>query len=202
MEPCRENRLIRNSAKRRRATSLQPYLQGELDGLCAIYSVINGLRLLLADQRPLSRLECTTLFSIAVDHLSAKGQLKASAALGLGYRTWYGLTTRMCRAASELAGLKIKTERPFAGRRHTAHERIMRLMREATDKGWPVLAATSDHFTVIASCTQHRLQLFDSSHCHWFAIAGCRTSGVWTGRGHFLAPHSLTVLSIDLPTRA
>jgi len=193
----RENRLTRNSAKRRKTISLQPFLQGDLDGLCGIYSVINGLRLVLADRRPLSTLECTTLFSIAVDYLSTKGQLKGSAALGMGYRTWYELTTRMCGATSELVAMTIRAERPFAGRKRSSHERILRLIREATDEGRPVLAATSDHFTVIASCTQHRLQLFDSSHCHWFAITGCRTSGILTGHGHFIVPHSITVLSIE-----
>jgi hypothetical protein len=66
------------------ARTIEPLGQGELDGLCGLYSAINALRLCAASHgRPLDWDQCERLFREGVDYLDAHGRLLHGAYWGM-----------------------------------------------------------------------------------------------------------------------
>ena len=52
-----------------------PFRQGDLDGLCGAYAVVNAVRLAALPHRKLRRTACAALFGDLVDELAEAGRL-------------------------------------------------------------------------------------------------------------------------------
>src|ERR671932_2235549 len=64
--------------------ALQPYRQGDLDGLCGPYCVVNAVRLAAHPQRRLREAECTELFAALMAELADIGRLRTAVTDGTG----------------------------------------------------------------------------------------------------------------------
>jgi len=148
-----------------------PYQQGELSGLCGVYSAINAARLLspeLATQRAL----WIDLYRYAVQWLGEQGRLRSGLVHGLSYDLWKELQHAIHDELSCKRGISYRM-RPLIRRRTrvpgsdpAAH------VRQALQEGRPVLCALAgelDHYTVIAGHTHSRWLLHDSYGYRWVA---------------------------------
>lgn len=82
------------------ACSIEPLTQGSLDGLCALYAILNALRLALAKHEPLSRSRSKALFGQGIAFLDGKCGLEAALVDGMGARRRYSLARHLAKLAS------------------------------------------------------------------------------------------------------
>jgi len=176
-----------------------PFEQGEFDGLCALYSVINGIRLAFASQRPLSYAHCQTLFFEGIAFIEAKGRLASTITEGTNFIFWFSLQGHLCKVASDLSGQTITIERPFKTSKFVRLEQLKAKVLECSSQGLPCLAALAGrykHYTVIQGATPTRIHLFDSYGYRWVNWANVRTSSKTGAQAHVFRPSSLCALRL------
>ncbi len=125
-----------------------PYLQGQLDTLCGIYSAINGLAAVLASVRPLRGGKATQLFHHAIAFVAQRMTLADAVTDGIGPELWLDLLHELAGLLKAGPGRAISIERPFAD---TAIVRFFTANRRFTlsDEDAPELRNPSDDAYVI-----------------------------------------------------
>jgi hypothetical protein len=153
---------------------LTPHAQGDLIGLCALYSTTNAIQLVLASVQPLSRAASQALFVEGLRYLDRKNGLLAAAVDGIGPRRRLSLAKHLARHAST-GSYSIQIERADHKRLRSIAQ-IMRWIEISLRDDKPVLMGLEgglEHWTVVAAVTPKTLVLFDSvqqfirkSSCH------------------------------------
>ncbi|MCO5792663.1 MAG: hypothetical protein HEQ21_07575 [Blastomonas sp.] len=153
------------------ATELPPYCQGDLDGLCGPYALINALRVTLEPHRIISDDEARDLLRQMVDHAIPPKQMAASLREGI---TWPKLR-KMAMLVAELATDKVTRVQLIEVSAPNEAERweTLSLLVEA---GSPVLFHdnTIDHYTVTIGLTVSRVRLYEGDGQHWLPRVGLR----------------------------
>jgi len=72
----------------------KPFEQGDLDGLCGVYAVINAVRLAAHPHHRLRVADCRGLFAALLAELADEGRLRGFVAAGLGPRVLVRLLRR------------------------------------------------------------------------------------------------------------
>lgn len=145
---------------------LRPIQQGELDGLCGIYSLINAIRLVKFEAGNLRPNESETLFSFAVHRLADTGDLRERICIGVPWGILKQVGQRMAKVASEES-----VELRVAPVKRGQADRIA-LIKHHLLSGSPVIASVhrDQHYTVITGWTPTRAIIFDSSGSHWVPL--------------------------------
>jgi len=156
----------------------QPYWQGELDGLCGIYSVINGLlwalhtlrsqRSTRARQvRPLTMGECHDLFSSLLVCMILHHETVQPAVDGLNSRDLAQLLRRGAHWLAERRAMRLSVVRPFHRRLRVPANELRKAMGDHLAKPGTAAIIGIDppwhHWTVATSVSPTRLKLLDSS---------------------------------------
>jgi len=153
------------------ATELPPYCQGDLDGLCGPYALINALRITLEPHRIVSDDEARNLLRQMVDHAIPPKQMAESLRDGI---TWPRLR-KMAMLLAELATNKVTGVQLIEISAPNEAERweTLSLLVEA---GSPVLFHdnTIDHYTVAIGLTASRVRLYEGDGQQWLARVGLR----------------------------
>ncbi len=71
--------------------AVEPFQQGKLDGMCALYAELNGLQLTLHKCGGMPKAQAKDLFARGVGYLDRKGGLNEAISNGMGIRRWHGL---------------------------------------------------------------------------------------------------------------
>lgn len=176
----------------------EPYQQGELDGLCGLYSAVNALALLVARGKRLSTATCTDLFQRGLSTVGADTSLEHVVGLGMDPELWLGIIETLADQLGRKLGLHIAVERPFEAYPHVGFGQIRRTIEAAVDRGAVVpvvLLGTYNHYTVIAAHSPTRFLLHDSARMRWLSKAACGSTR--SRRRHQIAPPWVVVLSVD-----
>ncbi|MEQ8694921.1 MAG: hypothetical protein RIC85_06405 [Gammaproteobacteria bacterium] len=147
------------------APNMASFQQGDLDGLCGLYSVINAIRIARYPIRPLSMKECSDLFQNGVSRLSKTGHLAEFVCEGMEWRYVSNLATSLCKAASvDNRILRPRKPKSTFDKRQRWEWIIHQISKER-----PVMIHLSkrDHYSVITGISQKRIRLFDSSASYW-----------------------------------
>jgi hypothetical protein len=186
-----------------RGLQIAPYRQGQLDGLCGLYAIINAIRLATHDD--------TGEFGHGVwrDLLLALIS-EAENVVGTATAVVYGIRTKPLyelakRAASHMAnehGVPVTVSRS-AGPKHS-FDGIIALLRElsAQPRSAMVIELSGDirHWTVLRRVGNHSLELFDSSGIKRVRLASCRLTHEWAhndGREYVLRRRRVLLISAD-----
>lgn len=140
---------------------LAPYMQGELDSLCGLYSIINAIRLVLQPIAPVSSAKSSQLFEAGIEFLRQHDCLDPALVNGINIRRWKLLAALLAEQAST-AKYSIAVE---TTKRRMPARAIMRCIDDSIANGSPVLLHLGrryQHYTVIAGMTPHSIMLFDS----------------------------------------
>ena len=165
---------------------MKPYLQGQLDGLCGLYSIVNATRLV---NGRMSKSVATELFHSCLNHLHEKGSLPDVICYGMGIHQMLSLLREVVKPTYPL-----DYARPF---RHSAQTPV--------DKWWDAcMDFLSDsqpraiildfamwywsHWTVAWQATEQRLFTFDSSERRIINRRHCTTSELSVEHGILLYP--------------
>lgn len=168
-------------------------LQGDLDGLCGLYAVINAVRLACAPDRPITHREAKGLFAAGAEHLCRKQILKATLQSGLTRKRQAKLAKAVLHyAAQDLQRpMQLRPVKSVAGQYHAA-------IWDEIDQGHPVCAlfdGALDHYTVIAGISHNRLTFFDSTNLSWVSRASCRYSAEPHIARHHIKTRSLFAIA-------
>ena len=149
---------------------LRPIQQGELDGLCGIYSLINAIRLVKFESGALRAIESEALFSFAAYRLADTGDLRERICAGVPWGVLKQVGQRMAKVASE-ESVELRVSPVKRGQA----DRIALIKRHLLN-GSPVIASVhrDQHYTVITGWTPTRAVIFDSSGSHWVPLESIR----------------------------
>jgi hypothetical protein len=178
---------------------VEPYQQGEFDGLCGIYAVVNALCLLVASQSPLSYAQCARLYGRGVEIVRRQDRLAFAATFGISQTLWRQLSAALCASVRRTSGLAVRSTLPFASSSRVPRARVFAAIEAAIDAEQPVLVAllgAYNHYTVICAYTDTRFVLHDSYAYHWISKASCGVSHDGSTSRHQIATRSIIVLEL------
>lgn len=155
-----------------------PLQQGELDGLCGLYAIINALRWALGAAGDFGRSQVDHLFGRLLDELEREAGGIAAVSLGIHDRPLVALARASGRLLAEDLGLAVRVSQPFRSRRPSTATDLARAIRTATEHDRAAfligLKGRYRHWTVCVGATRHHLVLFDSADIHRLRISCCR----------------------------
>ena len=172
---------------------IEPFRQGNLDGLCGLYSAINGLRLALHPHRPLNRTGAKRLFRSGVEYLDRKQWLGDAIQNGMSKGRWHRLIRHLIKQISK-NDLVAQAEMPSFAKRPSIDD-VFSWIADSLAIGAPVLACFADyldHYSVVVAIDDRKLRLFDSSGFKHVLRASC---GIGTGR-HQITPGALIRIAV------
>lgn len=153
-------------------SGLKPFKQGELDGLCGLYAIINAIRW-AAWPTQFGEVAARDLFGVLTDH--------AIKLRGLTSICWYGITVPQLRQLLRRALAHMRTEHGLAfdleaipSKAFTpypnANLRASRYPSSCLGEAFilNLTHATHRHWSVFDTIDKNRLRLFDSGH--WQAL--------------------------------
>ena len=150
----------------------KPFEQGDLDGLCGVYAVVNATRLAAHPHRRLPAARCYELFAALLAELAGEGRLRGFVTRGLGGRVLARLLRRAGRWLRKRHGLALEVRRPFRKQDEPGPEECLRVLAEhLACPGTAVIVGSDEHWTVVRAVTSKRLLLADSGGRRHFAVA-------------------------------
>lgn len=184
------------------APNPSPAIQGELDGLCGVYSVVNAIQWALhtcntaarvrgRGPRPLSDLERLAFFDMLVTALSTRGPLAKFVTVGVRPSELAWLLRMSCQWVSDHRNAELVSRRPCYRQRAGAKPRIVNLLTEhLAVPGSAVIVGVDlplSHWTVVTGLSRKRIRLLDSGFRKYLTLSGIsyrsadRLSGVMLG---------------------
>ena len=160
-------------------TACKPRRQGDGDGLCGHYAVINGLRLALTPHGGLSRDHEGQIWRTLVRHADRKWRFASLFLDGMVPARFVALARRAAAAASKLTGIKVRFQHiPKAavmGRRR----RLVAVVNAFKVRGHVAILACIEgsyinHWSVILGLSASSLRLFDSGFHDRLKLRNCR----------------------------
>lgn len=168
--------------------ALQPLRQGELNGLCGLYSIINAVRLALYP-RQLRKPEIKLLFEAGLRVLSASKRLRYIVADGMYDDMWERMVAAVLVQLALKPGEQLILADLLAEAKVATTPEAHRAIRHALHQGTPTLlniARAYGHWTVVGRHTRSRYYLFDSSAYHWIGVDNLELDDIDTGATHGL----------------
>jgi hypothetical protein len=163
---------------------MKPYYQGALDGLCAIYSIVNATRIVAGIHDEEARL----LFRRILVHLEQSKDLSAVLTQGIGLTTIGGIL-------KDVVGKQIQHRHiPFKHRPDTPLDEFWSAMANFLDEGpqRAILIGLGgpmwDHWSIIHSISDRQIRFFDSHKLRQLNRNRCTTTRSTSVRPHVLHP--------------
>lgn len=182
----------------RGARMIEPVTQGDYDGLCGLYCIINAIRVVMAPRRDLKHEEVRALFRAGVRFLARQGSLPEAVHSCVDERVWPELAKRIVARAQRMSDCPILLERPRLSKEAPVHETLRRIEKMITSGKAPCvfLRGRYRHYSVISGYTPVSLKLFDSFGYHWVRRSSCGIPGTPTSlhRLHLQSLIALTAL--------
>jgi hypothetical protein len=150
--------------------SIQPFRQGDLDGLSALYALINAVRILLHPRQHVGRRAAAGMFAAGLVALHRSGQLLRCTVRDVDQGARALLVDAVHEQVARRYAVKLELVLlPSAPSLRPTSSYI----RHAIRAGSPVLmklAGSPPHWTVAVRNTATRLSLFDSAGRRWLVI--------------------------------
>ncbi|WP_267396514.1 MULTISPECIES: hypothetical protein [unclassified Sphingomonas] len=152
-----------------------PFQQGQLDGLCSIYSAINAVSLLLGRNR-MSQRKADRLFRAGLATAMECMPPEELVASGIPPAIWLPIVRRICREATRGSPVAITSSRPTQRVHEGNFGQVRSIVEAALNRGAVVLIwldGHHDHYTVVRGHTRSRFLLHDSAGLQWLNKKHC-----------------------------
>jgi hypothetical protein len=178
----RDDRSKTRRAGRRRKTAPNrlpaPYQQGELDGLCGLYTIVNAIRLALQPHGGLSDDQAEVLFESLIRVIDDRWELASIMTNGLGDRQFTILLNTSLGIAQGITGKRLVQRRKELSRARNSKGRIRSTLRSLTrnSSGAVILGISGgiSHWSVLSKVTERYIHFYDSDRHNRVAIDSCR----------------------------
>ena len=150
-----------------------PYRQGEFDGLCGMYAIINAISALAPE---LDQATARTLFRHLARHVQSIEQPLPVVAYGMGGSSVRDLLRVAQRYVRKRLNVQIAMERPFRLRRDSRLGQLWDTLRSELDAEQVAIFAIEGvyaHWTVAYRLTPKRIRLLDSGHRQMLLRSRC-----------------------------
>lgn len=192
--------VTRKNRHRRYSCHPLPLVQGDLDGLCGVYAMINAIRLLAPE---LSEDDEKSLFYVLLETLSNAGvELDEIVAFGIGKNNMRSLVSAAREFLREYCDVGLTVEWLDLGGAEPRLSRIWsRLRRETEERRVAIvgLSGIHEHWTVVRRVTRKTMLLYDSDALSRLNRSNC---GVGTRARHRIRPENIAVLDRSSLRRA
>jgi hypothetical protein len=175
----------------------KPYRQGELDGLCGIYAVVNALVLLTAKAAPWTKTYSRTLFRRGVAMVNAKGDLDAVILDGMTPGRWIELVEALTAQVASDLKLDIQVDRLETGSASIRFTLVQEAVEAALARDALVLVlldGVHQHYTVITGHTPQQFLLYDSLGLRRLTKQLCGNER--SGKRHRIASRWVVILQV------
>jgi len=177
---------------------IEPLGQGDYDGLCGLYAILNAIRLAAAPTQILSHKLTQQLFVSGVRYLSEKACLERAVCWAIERQRWLGLMRHMRREAWRTARLRVHHVHMFEDGHEIEAKQVLAAIEHHIAERKALLTfirGAYRHYTVVAGTTPSSLILFDSYGYRWLRKASCVTTTTDPAR-HNLHAQSLMAISL------
>lgn len=188
---CEPRPLKRRGSLYMNGKEMRPYLQGALDGLCAIYSVVNAARII----SDIGEEDSKSLFKQILVYLEESEDLSRVLAEGIGLNT-VGSILR------DVANGRIhERNMPFKHRPDTSLDEFWAEMMSFLDGGSKraILIGVGgrmwDHWSIVHAISDRQVYFFDSRKLKSLKRSRCTTVRPTAARPHLLCPTHTYFLS-------
>jgi hypothetical protein len=189
-----------------RRTGLVPFQQGDLDGLCGIYALINAIRLATADDtRDFPDAAWQEVFFTLL--LEADEAVSTVEAVGLGIdpQPLFRVAQAAVRHMTDEHGLRLTVT--HALRRGEARtldvilHRLTELSQQPRSAVLICLTGFLDHWTVLRRVTGQSLTFFDSSGCARVSLTNCHSKRLrGARRAYIIEPNGVFLVRAKPPS--
>jgi hypothetical protein len=170
---------------------MRPYLQGALDGLCAIYSIVNAARII----SDIGEEESKNLFKQILDYLEKSEDLGRVLTEGIGLNTVGGILRDVANGRIHDRNM------PFKHRPDTSLDEFWSEMMSFLDGGSKraILIGVGgrmwDHWSIVHAISDRQVYFFDSHKLKSLKRSRCTTVRTTAARPHLLCPTHTYFLS-------
>jgi len=170
---------------------MKPYIQGALDGLCAIYSIVNAARI-IAD---IGEEESKDLFKNILIYLEDREDLSRVLTEGIGLNTVGSILRDVANGRMQERGM------PFKHRPDTSLDEFWSEMMSFLDDGSrrAILIGLGgrlwDHWSIVHAISDRQIYFFDSYKLKSLKRSRCTTIRPTAARPHVLCPTHTYFLS-------
>lgn len=171
---------------------MKPYEQGALDGLCAVYGIVNAARIIAG----IDEVQSKELFKRIVLYLENKKGLPEILISGIGLKTIGGILNDVVRGYIRHRSMPFKKypDTPL----DTFWNSMMEFLRNGERRRRAVLIGLGgvyDHWSIVDSITDKQIRLFDSFKLKRLNRNRCATMRCSSSRPHLLFPTHTYFLS-------
>ena len=170
---------------------MRPYLQGALDGLCAIYSIVNAARII----SDIGEEESKSLFKQILDYLENRADLGRVLTEGIGLNTVGSILRNVANGRIRDRNM------PFKHRPDTSLDEFWSEMMSFLDGGSKraILIGVGgrmwDHWSIVHAISDRQVYFFDSHKLKSLKRSRCTTVRHTAVRPHLLCPTHTYFLS-------
>ena len=170
---------------------MKPYEQGALDGLCAVYSIVNAVRIVSG----IGEEEARELFREIIFYLEKTNDLAKILTEGIGLKTIGGIF------ADVVGEQIIDRAMPFKQYPDTPLDEFWAAMTSFLNNGGKraILIGLGgpmwDHWSIVESITERQIRFFDSYKLKRLNRSRCATIRCTSSRPHLLSPTHTYFLS-------
>lgn len=166
-----------------------PYAQGELDGLCGVYAIVNAVEATVAGW---NKADAEGLFQHLVTSLSSQGKLHTAMAEGLGRLELCRLIDYADAYLADEYGLRLKRRVAFARRAPLSRywQRLQDHLKGHSHAAIIGLWGRHEHWSCAHSITERTVKFLDSG---WGPIRQIYRAHCTTGRSGVQRCHELVV---------
>jgi hypothetical protein len=156
----------------------EPLTQGDLDGLCGVYVIINAMRRLCPE---VGKTDCERLFTVMMKSLRKHdaGQ-RSIATSGLHLEQVLDLSRVVCSDLQKRYGIDLRFSVPKNQPKRANVDVVWRLLNERlsiTRVAILGMQGKCDHWTLAVSATNNLIRLADSDGMKVLRRADCRSAG-------------------------
>ena len=191
-----------------RRTALVPFQQGDLDGLCGIYALINAIRLATEnDTRCFPDAVWQELFCALLLEADAVVGTVDAVGLGINPQPLFRLAQAAVRHMAAEHGLRLTVTHAIRRGEPRTFNGILRRLTELARKPRSAvlicLTGHLDHWTVLRRVTGQSLTFFDSSGCARVSLTNWRSSAERSHgarRAHIIEPKGMFLVRANTRT--
>jgi hypothetical protein len=170
---------------------MKPYEQGGLDGLCAIYSIVNAARIVSS----IGEIEARALFRRILEHLEQTYDLSRTLVEGIGLVTIGGIFREVVKELIPYRSMPFKNS-PYTPLDEFWVEMARFLEAEGERAILIGLSGPWDHWSIVHEITPRQIRFFDSRKLRRLNRNRCTTTRSTSSRPHVLSPTHTYFLSL------
>ncbi len=186
-------------------TALVPFQQGDLDGVCGIYALINAIRLATEDDTrcfPDAAWQ-ELFFTLLLEADAVVGTVEA-VGLGIDTKPLFRVAQAAVRHMADEHGLRLAVTHALRRGEPRTFDAILRRLAELADQPRSAvlicLTGHLDHWTVLRRVTGQSLTFFDSSGYARVSLTNCHSKRPREARqAHIIEPKGVFLVHAKPP---